>query len=289
MEVINAVVQGVLLGSLYALCAVPLAISFGVMRIVNIATGDFVIMGAFVALATQKLFGMPLFLAAFSAATIMAVVGYFVQSRLLSKTFDTEMIRPLLATLGLSIIFQNGLTMVASGDSRKLSAGPIETSSISLLPGLTVGVLPLATALVAIFLIGGLALALKRTRPGMLLRAASDDPSMVAYFGIEQRHVFVGAMVLATVIAAIAGVLLGVRTQFTPFSGSDRLIFAFEVVILGGLGSLRGTLLGGITLGVAQTLGAWADPVLQIIAGHLLFIAVLIFRPNGLFGHVGRN
>lgn len=289
MELVSALTQGTLLGALYALCAVPLAISFGVMRIVNIATGDFIILGAFIALVCERMLGVPLPVAAVMTLIIMGGIGYLIQAGLLNRTFDAEMIRPLLATLGLSIIFQNGLVSLASGDSQKIAAGPIETASIDLAPGLIVGVFPVVTAVVAVVIILGLSLLMRRTRFGLMLRATSDDPATVGLFGVDQRRVFIGAMVLATAIAGIAGVLLGVRTQFTPFSGSDRLIYAFEVVILGGLGSIPGTLIGGVLLGIAQTVGAYIHPSLQIIAGHLLFVAVLVFRPNGLFGRAGRH
>jgi branched-chain amino acid transport system permease protein len=289
MELVSTLTQGVLLGALYALCAVPLAISFGVMRIVNIATGDFIILGAFIALLCERVLGLPLPVAGAITLILMSGIGYAVQAGLLNRTFDAEMIRPLLATLGLSIIFQNGLVSLASGDSRKIVAGPIETASFDIAPGLVVGVFPVITAVVAGLVILSLWLLMRKTRFGLMLRATSDDPATVGLFGVDQRRVFIGAMVLATAIAGIAGLLLGVRTQFTPFSGSDRLIYAFEVVILGGLGSIPGTLIGGVMLGIAQTVGAYSHPSLQIIAGHVLFVTVLVFRPNGLFGRAGRH
>jgi branched-chain amino acid transport system permease protein len=189
----------------------------------------------------------------------------------------------LLVTFGLSIIIQNGLLEVFSADSRRLNPGAIETASLPLGGGLAVGWFSLLTLVVAILLLGGLQLLIGRTAVGRAFRATSDDGATAALMGIDTRRVHGLAMALSLGIVAVAGIFLGIRTTFTFTSGPDRLLFAFEAVIIGGLGSLWGTLVGGIVLGVAQTVGAKLSPGWGVLSGHLVFLAVLLLRPSGLF------
>jgi branched-chain amino acid transport system permease protein len=190
---------------------------------------------------------------------------------------------PLLVTFGLSIIIQNLLLEIFSADSRGLEAGWVETASINLGAGLAIGWFPLIVFLTAVGVIAALQLLFARTMLGRVFRATSDDQRIARLMGINSRHVYGLAMGLALAVVAVAGVFLGVRTTFTPASGPDRLLLAFEVVIIGGLGSLWGTLAGGAILGVAQTVGAKLAPGWGLLAGHLVFLAVLAFRPTGLF------
>jgi branched-chain amino acid transport system permease protein len=186
-------------------------------------------------------------------------------------------------TFGLSIIIQNGLLEVFSANTQRLQAGAIETASIRLGGGLAVGVMPLVTFATAILVIVGLNQLFYRTALGRAFRAVSDDPETAQLMGIDNRKLFAVAMGIALAVAALAALFLGIRSTFDPSSGPSRLIYAFEAVIIGGLGSLWGTLAGGIVLGVAQTLGAALNPAWQILAGHVAFLLVLIFRPRGLF------
>ncbi|KAB0622580.1 branched-chain amino acid ABC transporter permease [Castellaniella defragrans] len=283
MDWINALVQGVMLGGLYVLFAAGLSLIFGVMRLVNIAHGDLIVLAAYVALGVVELTGLHPLLSAVLVVPLMAAIGYGLQRCLLNPVLGKDLLSPLLVTFGLSVIIQNGLLAAFTADSRRLAAGPIETASLALLPGLRVGVLPLLMFCVSVALIFCLEWIFFRTRLGRAFRATSDDAEMAQAMALDRDHVFGMAMALSTAVVAIAGVFLAIRTNFDPASGPARLIFGFEAVIIGGLGSLWGTLAGGIVLGVAQTMGALISPGWQILAGHLVFFAVLAFRPRGLF------
>lgn len=283
MEWVNAVVQGILLGGLYALFATGLSLIFGVMRLVNIAHGDLIVLGAYLALVVVQATGLNPFLAVLAVLPVMALIGYALQRFVLNPTLGEDTLPPLLVTFGLSVILQNALLTYFSADSQRLAAGPIETASFAVLPGLQVGVLPLLMFAVAVLVIFGLETIFYRTRFGRAFRATSDDAETVRLMGLDNRHVYALAMALSATVVAIAGIFLAVRTNFDPASGPARLIFGFEAVIIGGLGSLWGTLAGGVVLGVAQTVGAQISPGFQLLAGHLVFFLVLAFRPRGLF------
>ena len=283
MDWVNAVLQGVLLGGLYALFAAGLSLIFGVMKLVNIAHGDLIVLAAYIALVVTGTLGIGPLPAIAVVVVIMAVLGYVLQRGLLNFTLGEDILPPLLVTFGLSVIIQNALLMLFTADSRKLQAGALEIDSIQIGGGLAVGTLPLIQFVVAVLLIGGLQLMLYRTKIGRSFRAVSDDQEVAQLMGIDNRHVFGLAMALSLAVVAVAGVFLAVRSNFDPAIGPARLIFGFEAVIMGGLASLWGTLAGGVLLGVAQTLGAKIDPGWQILAGHLVFLAVLAIRPSGLF------
>lgn len=283
MEWINAILQGVLLGGLYALFAAGLSLMFGVMRFVNIAHGDFIVMGAYVALVFVLVTGLHPLFSVLLVVPVMGVSGYLAQRFLLNRTLGNDILPPLLVTFGLSVILQNVLLEVFSADSQRLQAGWIETASIPLLPGLSVGVMPLLIFVTAVALIGGMQALFYGSSIGRILRATSDDSTTVKLMGADNAHIFAIATALASILVGIAGIFLAMRTNFDPAIGPARLLFAFEAVIIGGLGNLWGTLAGGIILGVAQAIGAQINPGYQILAGHLAFLLVLIFRPNGLF------
>jgi branched-chain amino acid transport system permease protein len=208
-----------------------------------------------------------------------------VQRGILNQTLGDDLLPPLLVTFGLSVILQNAMLEGYSADPQKLSAGVIETASISV-GALSIGVLPLLTFGIAIAVIAGLQFIFYRTKVGRGFRAVSDNADIAQLMGLNKAHVFGLAMALALAVTAIAGILLGIRTSFDPSVGGARLIFGFEAVIIGGLGNLWGTLAGGVILGVAQTLGAKIDPGWQLLAGHIAFLVVLAARPNGLFPRV---
>jgi branched-chain amino acid transport system permease protein len=280
---LDTVVQGVLLGGLYALFATGLSLIFGVMRLVNLAHGDFSILAAFLAvLAVQALDLNPL-LALLVVVPLMAVVGYGLQRLLLNRLLGRGILPAVLVTFGFSIVIQNGLLETFSADSQRLNPGGLETASLGLGGGLAVGWFPLLTFAVAVLLLVALQLLIGRSALGRAFRAASDDGATAALMGIDAGQVYALAMALSLAIVAVAGIVLGIRTTFTFSSGPDRLLFAFEAVIIGGLGSLWGTLVGGVILGVAQTTGARISPGWGILTGHLVFLAVLLLRPSGLF------
>jgi branched-chain amino acid transport system permease protein len=283
MHWLNIIVQGVLLGGLYAMFAAGLSLIFGVMRLVNIAHGDLIVLAAYLALLVVEAFGIGPLAALAVVVPLMALVGYGLQRGILNRTLGDDLLPPLLVTFGLSIIIQNGLLELFSADSRRLQAGAIEVASLQVASGLSLGVLPLLQFAAAVAVIAGLQVLFYRTALGRAFRATSDDPSVAQLMGLDNRHVFGLAMALSLAVIAVAGVLLAIRTNFDPSIGPARLIFGFEAVIIGGLGSLWGTLAGGIILGVAQAIGAQIDPGWQLLAGHLAFLVILAVRPEGLF------
>ncbi|MBN9050711.1 MAG: branched-chain amino acid ABC transporter permease [Rhizobiales bacterium] len=286
MQWVNAIVQGVLIGGLYALFAAGLSLIFGVMRLVNIAHGDLIVLASYLALVVVTTLGLDPLTSLVIVVPAMAVIGYALQRLILNRTLGDDLLPPLLVTFGLSVIIQNGLLEWFTADSRKLTAGAIEVQAFQALPGVWIGLLPLLQFAVTIAIIGGLQLLFYRTAFGRAFRATSDDPSVAQLMGLDTRHVFALAMALSLAVVAVAGVFLAVRANFDPAIGPARLIYGFEAVIIGGLGSLWGTLAGGIILGVAQAIGAQIDPGWQVLAGHLVFIAILAVRPQGLFPKV---
>ena len=280
---LDTVIQGVLLGGLYALFAAGLSLIFGIMRLVNLAHGDLIILAAFVILALAKALGINIFLALILAAPLMFAIGYALQRLLLNRTLGRDILPPLLVTFGLSIIIENALLEAFSADSQRLDSGALETASIYLGGGLAVGVMPLLTLVSASVVILALNFLFYSTPLGRAFRATSDDPATAQLMGIDNRKIFAVAMGIALVVTAVAALYLGVRANFDPTIGPARLLYAFEAVIIGGLGSLWGTLAGGIIIGVAQTAGAHINPEWQILAGHVAFLIVLILRPRGLF------
>ena len=286
MEWVNTIVQGVLLGGLYAIFAAGLSLIFGVMRLVNIAHGDLIVLAAYVALLVTTALGLNPVLSILIVAPVMAALGYGLQRGILNRTLGTDLLPPLLVTFGMSVIIQNGLLEIFTADSRKLDAGAIEITSIRLADGLAIGILPLLQLVIAVALIAAMQWLFYATATGRAFRATSDDPEVAQLMGIDNAHVFGLAMALSLAIVAVAGVLLAVRANFDPSLGPARLIFGFEAVIIGGLGSMWGTLVGGIILGVAQTVGAKIDPGWQLLAGHIAFLVVLAFKPEGLFPKV---
>ena len=280
---LDTIIQGVLLGGLYALFAAGLSLIFGIMRLVNLAHGDLIVLAAFAILALATWFGFDPFLAALLAMPAMFAAGFALQHVLLNRTLGRDLLPPLLVTFGLSIIIQNGLLEVFTADSRRLGLGAIETASIHLGGNLAIGVIPLLTLGSAIAVILLLNLLFYRTALGRAFRATSDDLEIAQLMGIDHRRIYSIAMGIAMVVATIAALYLGIRANFDPTIGPARLIYAFEAVIIGGLGSLWGTLAGGIIIGLAQTVGAKMNPEWQILAGHIAFLVVVVLRPRGLF------
>jgi branched-chain amino acid transport system permease protein len=286
MEWANIIIQGVLIGGLYAMFAAGLALIFGVMRLVNIAHGDLIVLAAYLALVTTDALALNPLTAIVIVAPLMAAIGYALQRGLLNRTLGDDLLPPLLVTFGLSVIIQNGLLELFTADSRRLNAGAIEVASFPLVEGVWIGVLPLIQFVAAVAVIGGLQVLFYRSALGRAFRATSDDPSVAQLMGLDNRHVFALAMAISLAVVAVAGVLLAIRTNFDPAIGPARLIFGFEAVIIGGLGSLWGTLAGGIILGVSQAVGAQINPGWQLLAGHLAFLLILAVRPQGLFPKV---
>ncbi len=286
MDWINVILQGILVGGLYAMFAAGLSLIFGVMRLVNIAHGDLIVLAAYIALVTTQTLGVGPLTSLIVVVPVMALIGYLLQWFVLNRTIGDDLLPPLLVTFGLSVIIQNGLLTLFTADSVKLQAGDIEVATIRLTDGIYVGVLPLLQFAVAVAVIAGLQFVFYRTALGRAFRATADNPEVAQLMGLDNRRVFALAMALSLAVVAIAGVFLAVRANFDPSQGPARLIFGFEAVIIGGLGSLWGTLAGGLILGVAQAVGAHLNPGWQILAGHIAFLIVLAVRPQGLFPKV---
>ena len=280
---INIIVQGILVGGLYALFAAGLSLIFGVMRLVNIAHGDLIVAAAYLAWFICRVTGLHPLMSLFIVVPLAMLVGYALQRFILNLTLGKDILPPLLVTFGLSVIIQNGLLELFTVDSRKLNAGALETGSFPLLPGVDIGYLPLLQFFVAIAVIAGLQYLFFKTSLGRAFRATSDDPETAQLMGLDNRKVYAWAMALCLGVVAIAGVFLGIRANFDPAIGPSRLIFGFEAVIIGGLGNLWGTLIGGVILGVSQAIGAQINPAWQVLAGHIVFLLVLAVRPTGLF------
>jgi branched-chain amino acid transport system permease protein len=280
---VDTIVQGILLGGLYALYAAGLSLIFGIMRLVNLAHGDLIVLAAFIILVLAQAFGIDTLAAFLIAVPVMFAIGYALQLFLLNRTLGPDILPPLLVTFGLSIVIQNGLLEAFSADTRRLPLGDITGMSIPLGGGIAVGIMPLINLAAAVLVVIGLNFLFYRTALGRAFRATSDDAEAAQLMGINNGRLYATAMGIAMAVCAVAAFFLGSRATFDPTIGPARLIFAFEAVIIGGLGSLWGTLAGGIILGIAQTVGARINPEWQILAGHVAFLVVLVARPRGLF------
>jgi branched-chain amino acid transport system permease protein len=280
---VDTVVQGILLGSLYALFAMGQALVFGVMRLTNVAHGDLVVLAGFGAIALAGQFGLGPLAAFACLLPVAAASGYALQRGVLNDTLGKDPLPSLVVTFGLSIVIQNVLQEIFSADPRSLPSGELATASLRLIDGVTVGVLPLATFLAALLVAAALQWFLVRTAAGSAFRATSDDRETAELMGLDARVVYASATALAFALIAIAGVLQAMRTTVAPSDGPGLLLFAFEAVVIGGLGSFWGTFAGGILLGVTQATGFRLDPGWGIWLGHVMFLAVLLVRPQGLF------
>jgi branched-chain amino acid transport system permease protein len=282
MNWLNILIQGALLGGLYTLFAVGLSLSFGIMRLVNIAHGDLIVLSAYLALVTIDATGLNPIVSLAVVVPAMFALGYLLQRGLLNLTLNGGLLPPLLVTFGISVIIQNLLLEGFGAHTRRLQAGAIETASLQL-GGIAVGVYPLIVLATAVAAIAGLQFLFYRTALGRAFRATSDDAGTAELIGVDHRRLYAVAMAIAMIFTAIAGVLMAIRTTFDPATGPIRLIFGFEAVIIGGLGSLWGTLCGGLVLGIAQAIGAALSPTWQILAGHVAFLITLLVRPSGFF------
>lgn len=282
MTWVAAIIQGILLGGLYALFACGLSLLFGVMEVINLAHGDFAVLAAYVAVLLIPVTHLPAVWTFVVVVPIFAVGGYLLQRLLFQPSLRHGPITTLLVTFGLSVIIENALLEAFSADSHSLQIGSLSSSSFQLGHGLSVAKLSVGIFVVAVVVLLGLQYVLSRTNTGRLVRAVADDEEGARMAGVNTRHIFAVAAGLAFATVALAGLAFGMYSSFAPSVGTSRLLFAFEAVVIGGLGSLWGTLVGGILLGVAQTLGSQVDPSFGVLAGHLFFLAVLAFRPRGL-------
>ena len=282
---INAIIQGILLGGQFALFATGLSLAFGVMRFVNLAHGDIAMVAAY---ATLSL-GLTLHLNPLVCLLLILPgafgVGYLLQRIVFDRVVGVDPAFQIVATAGMSVVLQNLIFEKYTADNKGLNPGKtLKISGLRINDKISLGYLPLLTLGFAIVVLSALALFMKRTRTGRAFRATSDDSDAARLMGIDVRKIWAVAMGLAVVTVALAGVLYASSTTVDPFGGPARLIYGFEAVIIGGLGSLWGTLVGGVVLGIAQALGRQINPQWGELAGHFVFLGVLVFRPTGLFG-----
>lgn len=278
----ETLLQGMILGGLYALFALGQSLIFGVMRMTNTAHGDFIILGSFIALSAVML-GMSPWLALCVTLPITLLIGYVLQSYVLNGTLGKDPLPSLVVTFGLSIVVQNMLLELYSADPRAIDTQGFNALSWSLGDGIAVGVLPLLILTLALLATAGLQWIFNRTDLGRSFRAVSDDPEIAELMGLNSRKVYAQASALAFVLVGLAGALQAMRTTVAPADGPMLLLFAFEAVIIGGMGSFWGTFAGAMLLGLTQQVGFRLDPGWGIWAGHLMFLFVLVLRPQGLF------
>jgi branched-chain amino acid transport system permease protein len=280
---VDLLLNGLMLGGLYALFGLGLSLIFGVMRIANIAHGELVVGGAFMAFSISGIVPLPPVLLIILVTGLMFGLGWLLQSALINRVIDGDPMRPLLLTFGMSILTQNLLVQVFGADSRSLDVGTFNTRALDF-GSFSIGLLPLLTFLLSLGLFGLLHWMLHHTDAGRVVRATSDDAEIVALMGVNKRRVFSGVMALSAALAALAGMLLAMRSSITPFSGAERLLIAFEVVVIGGLGSIWASLLGGLVLGLVHAISFRFDPGSGLLYGHLLLLSILLIRPQGLAG-----
>ena len=277
MSVVEPVINGLMVGGLYGLFGLGLALAFGVMRIVNIAHGEFVVLAAFLGMTLLATTPLPLPLVIVAVAVSAFMMGWILQAAVLNLVLGPNPIPGMVVTLGLSIVLRNLLVKIYGADIHSIDVGPLQNLGIKLL-GVSVGVLPLTIFAIALLMFIAVHLLLNHTAIGRSFRAAADDFEILETLGYNRRHVYNAAMGLAIALSAVAGLLLAMRSSFSPYSGVERLLIAFEVVIIGGLGSLRGCFLAGLFLGVVQVVGLRINPNSGPLFGHLAFFAVLLLR-----------
>jgi branched-chain amino acid transport system permease protein len=283
----ETLIDGLLLGALYALFGLGLSISLGVMRMINIAHGDFIVVGAYLTSLTMQLAGVQPLTSLIVVVPAMFMLGWLLQRLLLNRVVGGSMFAPLLVTFGLSVIIQNLLQETFTADTRSLQAGDIARRGFEV-ASISIGILPLLSASVAVLLFALTHLLVARTHFGRQSRAVADDPATARLIGVDDKNFFAIVTGFVFAVIAIASVLYAMRTPFSPSAGPERLLYSFEAVVLGGLGSLWGTLAGGLVIGVAQLFGARISSGLGPFFGHLIFLLLLLARPNGFFSRQAR-
>ncbi len=283
MILLQTVVNGILLGSLYGVFGLGLGFSFGIMRIVNVAQGEFIVLSAYIGLELALWIPIYPFFFIVPVAATAFLIGFVLQGGLLNRVLSNDPKPTLLITFGLSIMLRNLMVEVWTANTQSINIGTLKYMGVNLF-GLRIGVLPLIILAIAIFLFAGLQLLMNRTWFGRILRATADDFETVQLFGVNYRRIFSVAMGISLMLSAVAGMLIAIRSSFNPFAGADRLLISFEVVIIGGLGSIWGMMVGGIILGVAQLVSLQYDSNAGLLYSHLVFFVILMVFPSGISG-----
>jgi len=285
MQLVETLLNGLLVGGLYGLIGLGLSINFGTMRVVHLAHGDLIVLGAYFLVTVLVPAGIPPLLAAAIVVPALFALGWALQRFVVGRSLGRGVLPPLIVTFGISTVLQNVLLLGATADARTLQS-PLASAGITL-GGLTVPTVRLLDFAVGLACLGLLLLLLGRTALGRALRATSDDSETARLMAIDPRTMYAAAAGIAAATGGVAGVLLAATSTFYPTTGSEMLLVAFEVVVVGGLGSLTGTFLGGILLAMAQLLGArFFGPSYALVTGHLVVLGVLLFRPQGLLPRI---
>ncbi|HYK31205.1 MAG TPA: branched-chain amino acid ABC transporter permease [Streptosporangiaceae bacterium] len=281
---VNVIIQGVLTGGLYALFASGLSLMFGVMKVVNLAHGDLAVVAGYIAIGIIFVTHVPVLLSFVIVVPVMAALGYALQRTLIQSALDRSVLTTLIVTFGLSVVIENGLLQFFSANTRGIGVGlSLVTASWNIGSQIQIAYLLIVIFATAVVALLGLQFFLSRSKYGRLIRAVADDREAAQLSGADYRHVFGIAAALAFGTVALGGVAYGMYSQLAPTTGTDTiLLYAFAAVVIGGLGSLWGTLLGGVVLGVAQQIGAQINFSYEALAGYLVFLAVLVVRPEGL-------
>jgi branched-chain amino acid transport system permease protein len=277
MSFVEAFINGLMVGGLYGLFGLGLALAFGIMRVVNIAHGEFIVLAAYLGTSLLTLTPLPLVAVVVCVAIAAFALGWLLQAALLNRVLGPNPVPGMVITIGLSIVLRNLLVKIYGSNIRSIEVGPLQDLGVDIF-GVSIGVLPLLIFAAAVILFVATNFLLTRTTIGRAFRAAADDFEILETLGFDRRRVYSAAMGLAVTLSALAGLLLAMRSSFSPFSGAERLLISFEVVIIGGLGSLRGCFLGGLFLGVVQVVGLRLNPNSGPLFGHLAFFVILLAR-----------
>ena len=280
---IQSLIQGVLLGGLYAAIGIGMSLIFGIVKLTNLAHGDFLVLGSYISLVVTSTLGISPFLSLIIVVPVMFCIGFVVQNTMLNKVLSKGAEPTLMITFGLSIVIQNLLLYFFTADARNLHSS-ITLKSITISDGIRIPVIYLISCVVGVVVILILGAYFKKTYQGKAIMAAADDLEVAQLMGVNIKNIYGLAMGISIATAAIAGVMVGMIYNFYPTSGSSYLVIAFAVVVIGGMGSTYGTLVAGLLFGLAQVLGAhFFGAQAQLLTGYIVLLVMLIFRPQGLF------
>ncbi len=280
---IQCIVTGILLGGLYSMIGIGMSLVFGIMKLTNLAHGDLMILGTYLTLVIARLAGLPLIVATILSVIVMCVLGFVIQQFLVNKVMDKGEAPALLVTFGVSIFLSNLMLKIFGADNQTI-ANSLTSKNIITTDKLSVSASYLTSFIIAVVIIVGLSLVMQKTNFGRAIRATSDDTMAAELMGVNTKMAYAAAMVICMGITAVAGTLVGSTFVFYPSSGTQYLIIAFGVVVIGGMGSLIGTLAGGIVLGLAQLIGGYVfGSGVQMLIAYIVLLVILAVRPNGLF------
>ena len=284
IEYLEPLINGILLGGLYGVVGIGLSMVFGIMRQVNLAHGDLMILSSYFSLLFLQVLGLHPLVTLILAAPLMFFIGYLIQIFLFNRVMQRGMEPFLMISFGLSIIIQNTLLLTFTPDARSLET-TLVIKSVDAFGLFNIPLIYLVNFGVGALVLMALQQFMKRTYMGWAINAAADNETAAKLMGINPKKVYAYAMGIAAVTAAISGVLVGMTFTFYPHSGTQYLIIAFGVVIIGGLGSLPGTFVGGLILGVSQLFGGRIlGPGFQLLSGYIILLIILTVRPQGLLG-----